>query len=97
MEPFSFTDFRRGVEDPAHGKSNFQVGHMNPLKAVNDDPSSGHTAQNISWISSNGNRIQGHLSLRETRAMIHRIYERYQESGIGLEEVRGQVTEEDVD
>jgi hypothetical protein len=97
MEPFSFTDFKREVESPVAGKSNFQVGHMNPLKAVNDDPSSGHTAQNISWISSNGNRIQGHLSLRDTRAMIRRIYERYQESGIGLEEVRGQVTEEDVD
>jgi hypothetical protein len=97
MAPFSFTKFKREVESPIAGKSNFQVGHMNPLKAVNDDPSSGHTAQNISWISSNGNRIQGHLSLRETRAMIRRIYERYQESGIGPEEVRGQVTEEDVD
>lgn len=96
MEPFSFADFKREVESPVAGKSNFQVGHMNPLKAVNDDPSSGHSAQNISWVSSNGNRIQGHLSLRETRSMIRRIYERYQESGIGLEEVRGQVTEEDV-
>jgi hypothetical protein len=97
MEPFSFKDFKQEVESPIAGKSNFQVGHMNPLKAVNDDPSSGHAAQNISWISSHGNRIQGHLSLRETRAMIRRIHERYEEYGIRLEEVRGQVTAEDVD
>ena len=97
MEPFSFNDFKQEVESPVAGKSNFQVGHMNPLKAVNDDPSSGHTAQNISWISSNGNRIQGHLSLSDTRAMIRRIYRRYIEFGIGLEEVRGQVTEEDIE
>ena len=79
MEPFSFAEFRSEVENPKHGKSNFQVGHLNPLKAINDDPSSGHIAQNISWISSDGNRIQGHLSLEETRALIRRIHENYQQ------------------
>ena len=70
MQPLSFDDFLQEIKIPKHGKANFQVGHMNPLKAINDDPKSGHTAQNISWISSDGNRIQGHLSLQATRRMI---------------------------
>lgn len=82
MEPLSFTEFEREVNDPTHGKANFQVGHMNPLKAINDDPYSGHSAQNISWVSSDGNRIQGHLSLQETRALIQRIRRNYEQHGI---------------
>jgi hypothetical protein len=82
MEPLSFGDFEREVQDPQHGKAAFQVGHLNPLKAVNDDPYSGHTAQNISWISSNGNRIQGSSSLKETRDLIGRIYKNYEQFGI---------------
>lgn len=38
---------------------------------------SGHTAKNISWVSANGNRIQGSLSLDETRAMIKQIAANY--------------------
>lgn len=82
LDPLSFEDFRIAALDPKHGISNFQVGHLNPLKAINDDPSSGHTANNISWISSDGNRIQGHLPLTETRNMIRRISENYDRFGI---------------
>lgn len=82
QEPLSFAEFESEVKEPEHGKSNFQIGHMNPLKAASRDPHSGHTAQNISWISSDGNRIQGHLSIAETRALIRRIYENYREFGI---------------
>jgi len=78
MEPLSFEAFRAEVLDPQHGKSSFHVGHLNPLKAINDDPKSGHTGANISWISEDGNRIQGHHSLANTRTMIARIYENYQ-------------------
>ncbi len=82
QEPLSFAEFESEVKEPEHGKSNFQIGHMNPLKAASRDPHSGHTAQNISWVSSDGNRIQGHLSIVETRALIRRIYENYKEFGI---------------
>jgi hypothetical protein len=77
LEPLSFEEFEGEIHNPVAGKSSFQVGHLNPLKAVNDDPRSGHTAKNISWVSANGNRIQGSLSLDETRAMIKRIAANY--------------------
>lgn len=80
LEPLSYREFEREILDPTHGKAGFQVGHLNPLKAITDDPQSGHTSENVSWISSDGNRIQGHLSLNDTREMIKRImknYERY--------------------
>jgi hypothetical protein len=82
MEPLSFVALERELLNPQMGKASFQVGHLNPLKAVNDDPRQGHTAQNISWISSDGNRIQGHLSLEETRALVRRISENYERSGV---------------
>ncbi|HZS01905.1 MAG TPA: hypothetical protein VFE37_24530 [Chloroflexota bacterium] len=78
MEPLSFEEFEREARDPTHGKASFQVGHLNPLKALNADPRSGHTAQNISWISADGNRIQGSLSLAETRMLIRRIADNYE-------------------
>lgn len=83
-EPLSFDEFRDEIEHPQHGLSNFQVGHLNPLKAVNDDPQSGHTVENISWISSNGNRIQGSLTLADTRKLLKRIVGNYAELGISL-------------
>ncbi len=83
LDPLLFADLEREVNDPRHGKANFQVGHLNPLKALNDDPRSGHTALNISWISSDGNRIQGSLTLDETRALLERIQRNYEELGLG--------------
>ncbi|MBN2575180.1 MAG: hypothetical protein JXP73_11515 [Deltaproteobacteria bacterium] len=77
FEPLSFAKFEEEIHNPIAGKSTFQVGHLNPLKAVNDDPRSGHTAKNISWVSANGNRIQGSLSLGEARVMIKRIAANY--------------------
>jgi len=82
MEPLSFAEFEREVRDPIHGKAAFQVGHLNPLKSLDDSEQSGHNAENISWVSSEGNRIQGSLSLRETRALIQRIHANYQKFGI---------------
>lgn len=77
MEPMSFSQFETELLSPVHGKSNFQVGHLNPLKSINGDETFGHTAKNISWISSDGNRIQGSLSLKETRNLIERIAQNY--------------------
>lgn len=81
LEPLSYPKLKQELAEAEHGKSSFQVGHLNPLKAVSSDPNVGHTARNISWISANGNRIQGHLSLLETRRMLHRIAQRYESRG----------------
>ncbi|MDR2924375.1 MAG: hypothetical protein LBU76_00175 [Azoarcus sp.] len=77
-DALSYEAFRSELLNPTHGKSDFQVGHRNPLKheAINDQ-GSGHTAQNISWISADGNRIQGSLSLDDVRILIQRISDNY--------------------
>ncbi len=86
MEPLSFEEFRRELTQPRHGRSSFQVGHLNPLKLVAAEPDAmahtGHSAQNISWISADGNRIQGALSLQETRALVRRIADNYESAGL---------------
>jgi hypothetical protein len=83
LEPLVFQEFRDELMNPTHGKSNFQVGHLNPLKL--DDPNSliaGHTAGNIAWISANGNRIQGSMSLEEVRDLLKRITHNYENEGL---------------
>lgn len=77
LEPLSYAEFERELRDPNHGKASFQVGHLNPLKAVNDDPRAGHTAQNIAWVSADGNRIQGSLSLADTRELLRKTQANY--------------------
>ena len=73
-ETLSYKRFVDDVLNPSHGKSPFQVGHLNPLKTVNSGESFGHVASNISWISEDGNRIQGSLSLDEVDALLIRTY-----------------------
>lgn len=83
LEPMSFPLFKDKLINPTHGKSEFQVAHLNPLKL--DDPASdvsGHTADNISWISADGNRIQGSLSLSRVRELMRKIAANYEELGI---------------
>jgi len=77
LDVFKFGELVEEIASPISGKSNFQVGHLNPLKAVPGDEASGHTARNISWISFDGNRIQGALSLEQTRTLIRRIADNY--------------------
>jgi len=77
LDSLSFKEFEEEMRNPLHGKSNFQVGHLNPLKLVTDDPASGHIAENIGWFSADGNRIQGSLSLKETRELLRRIQDNY--------------------
>lgn len=82
LEPLSFALFKAEVENTVHGKSSFQVGHMNPLKA--DDSGEdvvGHTPENISWISEQGNRIQGSNSVDFIREIIVKIYNNYKKAG----------------
>jgi hypothetical protein len=78
----SFPLFREALLNPQHGKSDFQVGHLNPLKL--DEPGNnvaGHTADNISWISGDGNRIQGSLSLSNVQQLLRKIAANYEELG----------------
>lgn len=82
LAPLSFERFQNEVLNPIQGKSSFQVGHLHPLKSLDENEYSGHTADNISWISSEGNRIQGELSVEETRELILRIVENYRNEGI---------------
>jgi hypothetical protein len=80
--PISFEDFKTELTNPTHGTSGFQVGHLTPLKL--DTPqqgTAGHTADNISWISADGNRIQGSMSLEEVRALLQRIAQNYEAEG----------------
>jgi hypothetical protein len=82
LDPLSFPAFREELMNPVHGKSNFQVGHLNPLKL--DDPNdaaSGHTAENTSWVSADGNRVQGSMSLSQVRTLLLRIARNYEAQG----------------
>ena len=75
----SYDALRDELLNPTHGKSDFQVGHLNPLKLEAANAAiAGHTADNISWMSADGNRIQGSLSLGDVRTLIQRIAENYQ-------------------
>ena len=65
LEEFNFDEIKN---TGSHGKSSFQVGHMTPLKNGGL-----HQGDNISWISEDGNRIQGSLSLKETKKMLLKI------------------------
>jgi hypothetical protein len=81
-DALSYEVFRNELLNPTHGKSDFQVGHLNPLKlGAADGQGVGHTAQNISWISADGNRIQGSLSLDDVRILIQRIADNYTTQG----------------
>ena len=76
LDAMSFPDLLESVTNKVHGRSAYQVGHLNPLKA-GTSPEFRHAEKNISWISEDGNRIQGHLPLKETRALLKRISENY--------------------
>lgn len=82
LEPILFEEFNDEILNPTHGKSSVQVGHIHPLKSVEASQFTGHTADNISWISAVGNRIQGDLSVDETRQMIFQIVENYRKAGL---------------
>jgi hypothetical protein len=82
LEPMSFPQFQAELQNPVMGRSNFQVGHLNPLKLdAAEEEASGHTADNISWVSADGNRVQGSLSLAQVRGMLRRIAENYEARG----------------
>lgn len=84
MENLDFYEFKNELENPVHGRATFQVGHIRPLKGDTLNALLGHTAQNICWISAEGNEIQKDRSVEETQQLILRIANKYR--GAGIEE-----------
>lgn len=82
LQPLSYPEFVAEVMAPTQGLSRFQVGHLNPLKLEGNTWSDGHSPSNIGWLSADGNRIQGSLSVDETREMLVRIWAAYKDAGL---------------
>lgn len=59
-KPIFYNEFREKISSPTHGRSGFQVGHLNPLASTGK-----HIASNTSWITDLGNRVQGESSLEQ--------------------------------
>lgn len=71
FEPLGYDDLVETTIHPTHGKSQYQVGHLHPLKREGK-----HDGANICWQSANGNRIQGDLTIDETYHLLDQIAER---------------------
>ncbi len=93
LDVHSYAAFAHEVLNPQHGRAAFQVGHLNPLKGPGAGVGYGHTKKNIAWISADGNRIQGHLSMEETRELLRRIATNYEELGeVGDQAAHGRLS-----
>ena len=53
-KPILYNEFSERVGAPVHGRSGYQVGHLNPLATTG-----AHISLNTSWITDLGNRVQG--------------------------------------
>ena len=61
--------YKKLIGDAIHGKAEYQVGHAHPLKRGGR-----HSGENVCWQSADGNRIQGDLTLEETRELLANIF-----------------------
>ena len=68
LEALSFDDLAQTVLNTTIGVSEYQIGHLLPLKRDGR-----HDGDNICWQSANGNRIQGDLSIEETYQLLDQI------------------------
>ena len=68
LEPLNFDDLAQAVLNTTIGISQYQIGHLLPLKRDGR-----HDGGNICWQSANGNRIQGDLSMEETYQLLDEI------------------------
>ena len=71
FEPLSYNDLAEAILHPAHGKSQYQIGHLYPLKRGGI-----HDGANTCWQSADGNRIQGDSTIDETYQLLDQIAER---------------------
>lgn len=68
-------DYNKLVNAAIHGISEYQIGHLRPLKRAGK-----HRGDNICWQSFDGNRIQGNLTIEETITLIQGIARRISEN-----------------
>jgi hypothetical protein len=71
LAPLNFDAFATAMLNATHGRSDYQIGHLTPLKRGGH-----HIGTNIAWLSADGNRIQGDLTLEETLALLGEIEKR---------------------
>ncbi len=71
LAPLDFLFFAAAILQATHGRSDYQVGHLTPLKRGGK-----HNGPNVTWQSADGNRIQGDLTLDETIALLAGIEQR---------------------
>jgi len=71
LEPLNFNQLAEAVLNNTHGVSDYQIGHLHPLKRDGT-----HSGDNVCWQSADGNRIQGHLSIEETNQLLDAIARR---------------------
>ena len=74
LAPLNYTAFADSVLNAEHGRSDYQIGHLNPLKR-----GGGHVGDNVCWQSDDGNRIQGDLTIEETERLLDDIALRRQQ------------------
>lgn len=74
LEPLNYTQLVEAVLDYAHGVSDYQIGHLNPLKRHGI-----HDGSNVCWQSADGNRIQGNRTIEETEQLLWQIEARRQD------------------
>ena len=72
-QPIVYAAFVEAAENPRAGRSEYHVGHLNPLTRGGL-----HDWGNVVWMSDAGNRIQGNDSFEEIVALIHRAAEYHQ-------------------
>lgn len=82
MENLLFSDFQDELLSRTHGESKFQVGHIVPRKAKSLIDMQIQSGENICWISSEGNEIQQNRSVDETRELLKKIFNNYQDNGL---------------
>lgn len=66
LEKLNFNDLIEEGNNTTHGESAMQLGHLQPKS----NTSGAHNKDNVSWISKEGNRIQGNNSIDETHDKI---------------------------
>ncbi|MEQ8207539.1 MAG: hypothetical protein RIA65_15305 [Woeseia sp.] len=76
LAPLNYRAFAAAMLEVTHGRSDYQVGHLTPLKRGGR-----HIGNNVCWQSADGNRIQGDLSIDETVLMLKGIEGRREELG----------------
>lgn len=73
LAKLNYQEFAAAMLTAQHGRSDYQIGHLMPLKRGGR-----HIGENVSWQSADGNRIQGDLSIGETKELLEAISQRQQ-------------------